>query len=275
MNAGWATVLLLGAGAVSVAACGSHRNLRTIDSLAESSLDVSSYHGTDQSTVGLTLAFQQVGLKLGDDCPVVVATATLNGAPLTQMASGGAMACDDPPYCESEGGCLVASWFGAFPSGFPPTADGMVTVTLADAGTPVTVVSGVDLWATATVSDVTVPTDPGGAPQATLTLAPLPPYPEVDVVPTTNPHEPSLDLLFKEPIYGEHTVTAADTGVPNQFQLSFPSIQDLPRPSAGEIDLFLYFAAPSRPPITVCTGVQTCTATPIDQMAPLPLTLPL
>jgi hypothetical protein len=269
VSARWAIGLLLGA------ACSSHPNLRTIDSLSESTLQAASYHGADLSTVSILLSFAQGGVALGDGCPVVIATGTVNGAPLEQLTTGGPMACDDPPYCESEGICLLPSWRGEFPSGFPPSSDGMLTIVLADAGAPATMVSGLDLWATATVSDVTAPSDPGGAPLATLTIVPSPPYPQVDVAQTTNPYEPLFQTILRTSS-AEFFVPATDTGVSNRFQLTFPTIQDLPRPATGELDINLYFSElPSIPRTTVCTGVQTCTAQDTDALVPVAVTLPL
>ena len=223
----------------------------------------------------LLLDHRDIGMNLGSDCPVVTAMATLNGQPMMQRSSGGAMGCDDPPYCESQGHCLVPEWFASFPAGFPPSSDGMLTFQLTDAGAPATMVSALDMWADATISDVTSPTDPAGTPQATVTVAPRPPYTRIGTDENVDLNVPLLDLGFTDSAGRMYLVTKTKTATPNVFLASFPSQPDLLRPASGQLALNLFFGSyPSMVPTPVWTGVGSCQVTTSAELPSQPIALP-
>jgi hypothetical protein len=98
-------------------------------------LDVSVFHSPEVATASVLLDFSELGWDKGDDCPVVMASATLNGQPMTQNGLGGPYPCDDPP-CRHPAACMVPLWTASFPGAFPPSPDGMLTFELTDSGAP-------------------------------------------------------------------------------------------------------------------------------------------
>jgi hypothetical protein len=259
------TLLVLVAGLAG--ACRSEPNVVTIDALSQSSLNASTKHTPAGASLSVLLDFSAVGEPLGDDCPVVRASAALNGAPLIQIEEGGPTPCDDPGSCDSHSPCRAAAWTGSFPAGFPPSADGLVTLTLRDAGAPATMVGPLDLWADAALSEASPPTGPDTTRQAILTLTAQGPYATSTFALTnaTDSPGPFISLHWRSD-EGEALFSLAETGTPNAFQVSLPS--------KGELVPVLSHGFDGEPTLSSCWGVGACLASTSAELAPLAVSLP-
>ena len=260
-------------GVAWVAACGCRTgpNDVTIDSLKGTELNVTADRMPDQAVMTVLLDFSQIGQDLGDNCPVVTATATVNGVPIDQQKTGG----PDP----RTGTCQVPTWQGMFSDGFPASADAMVTIQLVDKGAPATIVSALALWADVTLSSVTEPAAPDASPEATLTVSPQAPY---SVLATSeametgypsSPNQPLLSVPDFSTSAGDFEVMTTPSGTPNTYDLAFPPANQLARPVTGQISPGLFFGV-GGPQITTCTGVKSCLARTLAYFAPINVTLP-
>ena len=235
-------------------------------------LSVSVFHSPTVAIASVLLDFSELGWNAGNACPVVMAAATLNGQPMTQNQLGGPYPCDDPP-CMRPAPCVVPSWTASFPGAFPPSPDGMLTFELTDSGAPARMVSALDLWADTTVSDVKSPSAPGELPQATLSVAPRPPYTAVGDNDDTDHNMPLVGLLFHSDGGREYLLKSEKTGAPNTFRLSISVEPGDPPVTAGELDVLLFFGV-SKPPTPVCAGVQYCMSQTSTELPPIGLSFP-
>lgn len=246
-----------------------------IASLSDTRVYVTFQRSAGGYRVAVDLEFKGVGEKLGGSCPVVEATASVGGYKLPKLFAGGQRDCD---WLGAEvdcvpGVCRSAEWEGTQLRDLSFPDDGTVTIEIADSRTTFRLIaaSAAHLWADATVAEV-VPSSSLPAHQATLILAPQPPFDTV-VLPGPAPPDANAFILSSVDLEGpgvsvRQLSLTADGSVAVTVLLPFD--QSIPHPTDGSLLSTLVYARP----LVACEGPASCMFSATALLPPTPLIIP-